>query len=307
MSSVVIAGDTSGSITLQAPSIANTSTLTLPATTATLLTDSSGILNIGSGQVYKDASGNVGIGTTSPSSKLDIGSSAGAGPLSTLTFSGLNSASAKTNYVQFVPDIGFAVAGSESGGFTFKTLQNGAYKDSIVAGGTLANASNYLSFGTTNPAMRIDSSGNVTLQKNISVGAAAPTTSGSGITFPATQAASSNANTLDDYEEGTWTPVPTGITFAGTASYTANYTKIGRLVTANLVINGQPTVHQWNTITLPFPIFGTTAGIANCLGGDIGNGSVAWASWSSNLLTFGTYKIIDANGLHMCVIYNTTT
>ena len=38
------------------------------------LTGSTGILNIGSGQVYKDASGNVGIGTSSPSAgyKLDI-------------------------------------------------------------------------------------------------------------------------------------------------------------------------------------------------------------------------------------------
>lgn len=38
MSSVVIAGDTSGSITLQAPSVAGTTTLTLPATTGTVVT-----------------------------------------------------------------------------------------------------------------------------------------------------------------------------------------------------------------------------------------------------------------------------
>jgi hypothetical protein len=38
-----------------------------PTYTGTL-TGSTGILNIGSGQVYKDASGNVGIGTSSPSS-----------------------------------------------------------------------------------------------------------------------------------------------------------------------------------------------------------------------------------------------
>jgi hypothetical protein len=41
----------------------------------------------------------------------------------------------------------------------------------------------------------------------ISVGNATPSTSGAGITFPATQSASSDANTLDDYEEGTFTPV----------------------------------------------------------------------------------------------------
>ena len=36
------------------------------------LTGSTGILNIGSGQIYKDASGNVGIGTSSPTDKLHI-------------------------------------------------------------------------------------------------------------------------------------------------------------------------------------------------------------------------------------------
>jgi hypothetical protein len=58
---------------------------------------------------------------------------------------------------------------------------------------------------------------------------------GGQITFPATQSASSDANTLDDYEEGTFTP-----TFAnGTFTYTRQqgyYTKIGRLVTVNFVI-----------------------------------------------------------------------
>lgn len=59
--------------------------------------------------------------------------------------------------------------------------------------------------------------------------------SGTGISFPATQSASSDANTLDDYEEGTWTPY---ISFGfGTAGQTYSnqqgyYTKIGNLVTA---------------------------------------------------------------------------
>ena len=50
----------------------------------------------------------------------------------------------------------------------------------------------------------------------------------SGITFPATAVAASDANTLDDYEEGTWTP-----SLGGTATYNyqqGNYTKIGRFV-----------------------------------------------------------------------------
>jgi hypothetical protein len=116
MASIVISGDTSGSVTLAAPAVAGTTTLTLPATSATLAT------------------------LTTPS------------------------------------------------------------------------------FATT-----------------IGVGGATASASGSGITFPATQSASSDANTLDDYEEGTWTPVITDGTNNATmgAGNGATYTKIGRSVTVN--------------------------------------------------------------------------
>ena len=57
---------------------------------------------------------------------------------------------------------------------------------------------------------------------------------GTGITFPATQSASSDANTLDDYEEGTWTPSFAssggGETIAYGSQRTGRYTKIGRVV-----------------------------------------------------------------------------
>jgi hypothetical protein len=59
--------------------------------------------------------------------------------------------------------------------------------------------------------------------------------SGTGITFPATQSASSNANTLDDYEEGTFTPTFGGSVSDPTVSYSTQigtYTKVGRVVTA---------------------------------------------------------------------------
>ena len=56
-----------------------------------------------------------------------------------------------------------------------------------------------------------------------------------GITFPATQSASADANTLDDYEEGTWTP-----SIGGNATYQAGrsgiYTKIGNIVTCQFQI-----------------------------------------------------------------------
>jgi hypothetical protein len=53
--------------------------------------------------------------------------------------------------------------------------------------------------------------------------------SANGIAFPATQSASANANTLDDYEEGTWTPVVPASSVTYTTR-TGSYTKIGRLV-----------------------------------------------------------------------------
>jgi hypothetical protein len=64
-------------------------------------------------------------------------------------------------------------------------------------------------------------------------------TSGTGYTFPATQDPSSNANTLDDYEEGSFTP-----TLGGSSTnpvYTASvaqgvYTKIGRVVHFSILI-----------------------------------------------------------------------
>jgi hypothetical protein len=66
----------------------------------------------------------------------------------------------------------------------------------------------------------------------IGVGSATPT-SGFGIAFPATQSASSDANTLDDYEEGTWTPVIISSGGSVTATYSrqqGKYVKIGSMV-----------------------------------------------------------------------------
>jgi hypothetical protein len=146
MSQVIIAGDTSGTITLQAPAVSGSSVLTLPATTATLAT------------------------LTTPS------------------------------------------------------------------------------FGTT-----------------IGVGGATASASGAGISFPATQSASSDANTLDDYEEGTWTP-----TIGGSATYytqVGRYVKIGRIVIVNFQceINARGTGSTTIMTGLPFnPISAPT--MAGCVG-----------------------------------------
>ena len=85
---------------------------------------------------------------------------------------------------------------------------------------------------TSNPTLY----GNVSVTGVIGVGGATPTSNGSGITFPASQSASSDANTLDDYEEGTWTPVVSDAATAGNlatldaGSTSGVYTKIGNVV-----------------------------------------------------------------------------
>jgi len=82
----------------------------------------------------------------------------------------------------------------------------------------------------------------------------ASSVAGTGITFPATQSASSDANTLDDYEEGTFTPtVLLGATSNSIGTATGTYTKIGNVVffacrmenvtkagTGNLTMGGLP-------------------------------------------------------------------
>jgi hypothetical protein len=78
------------------------------------------------------------------------------------------------------------------------------------------------------------------------------------IKFPATQNASSNANTLDDYEEGTWTPTITA--YAGSiTAYTSSgsYVKIGRVVfcTVYAVVSNAGTASNAYVISnLPFPL-----------------------------------------------------
>jgi len=83
---------------------------------------------------------------------------------------------------------------------------------------------------------------------------------GGQITFPATQVASADANTLDDYEEGTWTP---GVAYGGGstgqvyANQTGSYIKIGRLVTVNAnfnITNNGSSTGDATISGLPFPI-----------------------------------------------------
>lgn len=103
--------------------------------------------------------------------------------------------------------------------------------------------------------------------------------SGGQIKFPATQNPSSNANTLDDYEEGTWTPVPTNLTVVGTPTYTGRYTKIGREVFVYLSVSSTISTASTAGSTyfsgLPFVCgFACPAYASNDAAANFGNGTI---------------------------------
>jgi hypothetical protein len=153
-----------------------------------------------------DSSGNVGIGTSSPTTKLDVRGG---------TIKIYNDSASNSNLVLRNTTTG------DANGFTIQ-------QDGVNT--LLYTASNgYQSFSTNaTERMRLNTSGTVILQGGNT------SATGVGITFPATQSASTDANTLDDYEEGTWTPAVRGGGTAGTytpSSVRAYYTKIGNQVT----------------------------------------------------------------------------
>jgi hypothetical protein len=174
--------------------------------------DGSKVLTTGSALVFDGT--NLGIGTSSPGNKLTVKPSA--------TSSG-----------------------------TFDVLTGSTNTDSIrISGGGTVNTwlelRGYLGvklYSDATNTVTVDTSGTLSTTGNLTVSGTG-TSSVAGlfdisaatagqIKFPASQNASANANTLDDYEEGTWTPVieGSGTTGAGTYStQTGRYTKIGNTV-----------------------------------------------------------------------------
>lgn len=136
-----------------------------------------------------------------------------------------------------------------TGAWILRSFQGGdSFHLSRVAGSsTNASPTNILSFNST---------GDATFAGNVGIGGTTPTTSGKGITFPATQSPSTDANTLDDYEEGPCSlSVSAGTGTITSYTITAYYTKIGRLVMINgyLEITNNGTGAGYLSITgLPF-------------------------------------------------------
>jgi hypothetical protein len=143
----------------------------------------------------------------------------------------------------------------------------------------------------------------------------ATSTTGCGIAFPATQVASTDVNTLDDYEEGTWTTtlVPASGSFSSVTynDQTGYYTKIGRQVTVTFwmytsAISVGTASGNLSIGGLPFSVLSTTPG--NRGSGAVGNCN-GWATTNnpesvSNLgggTTLTIYKRTTAGGTQSVV------
>lgn len=143
-----------------------------------------------------------------------VGASTGVFTTLTATTGNLTSANIDGGTID-----GTVIGGSSAAAGTFTSVAattvnlDGGTIDGTVIGGVSAVAGSF-------------TTANVSTLLNLTAGQ---------IAFPATQVPSANVNTLDDYEEGTWTPTVTFNT-PGTLSVTyttqsGRYTKVGNMVT----------------------------------------------------------------------------
>jgi hypothetical protein len=194
-----------------------------------------------------DASGNLGIGTTSPSAKLDVSGAVAAGGTISLRVAD-TTASLSAQLVRTGSTYSYAGVGANESWLYSQGASN------LSLGPDGAGAVKIVSNGAERA--RFNSTGALVLAGGTT------TANGIGITFPATQSASSNANTLDDYEEGSWTPAFGGFATQSYSLRVGSYIKIGRFVTLFWDVNLSAYTGSWNqTLTgLPFTISNNMAG-----------------------------------------------
>ena len=131
------------------------------------------------------------------------------------------------------------------------------------------------------------------------------TADGIGITFPATQSASTNANTLDDYEEGTWTPRLSGTSggdYTPSGINDGRYIKIGKMVWATCTL-------QWSAQVTAFTGSLAVTGLPFTSGGIRAVGSMG-AINSGLVFTAGYGEwnyLMDPGYAFVYIIQNSTT
>ena len=191
MAKVKIQGNASGTgvLTVTAPNTSTDRVITLPDATATIATTTEVALK--APIASPEFTGNVGIGKTSPSQKLEVQTTG-----STNSFIAVSNTGTGEAGILFDASNG-DIAGSDYGWIKQKNDLD-------------------MEIGTAD-----QSSGDLIFNLNGAERARILSAVGGGITFNGDTAA---ANALDDYEEGTWTPTGTNVSSSGLKG---SYTKIG--------------------------------------------------------------------------------
>jgi len=174
-----------------------------------------------------DASGNLGIGVTSPAFALNVKGS-----------------DYRVGLFESTSNLGPAVQIKGSKTYEFRSTNTGATE----------GAGLFFIYDKDNEASRLTiNSGGVI-----------------AIKFAPTQVASADANTLDDYEEGTYTATITGSTTAGTQTYAGQagrYTKVGNVVHVNVFVAlNSATFTGAMKLSLPFTSVNDSSYGAGCIG-----------------------------------------
>lgn len=156
---------------------------------------------------------------------------------------------------------------------------------------------------------------NLTVSSTLTTGAAVVVNA--GLLFPAVQNPSSNVNTLDDYEEGTWTPAIGGTGGTSGQVYSVQsgqYVKVGQIVSCN----GHITFTTLGTLTgnvqlqgLPFTTSSVTGagefGLANGLTtAMVSLGLEVQASGTTALLVMRTAAATNVLAVAQADLSNTT-
>jgi hypothetical protein len=174
----------------------------------------------GAVRITIDAAGKVGIGTNAPGQELHVVGSGGVLRLegSTHVFQEFYPQGSTTRY-------GWLGYGTPSN--STMHVYNEQNADLVFGTNNLArmtiDAAGRVGIGDSTPSYKLDVNGAVRATELLHAN--------KGIVFPATQVSSADANTLDDYEEGTWTPEfrdAAGNILASHTIQKGSYVKIGR-------------------------------------------------------------------------------